>query len=69
MEDLHIAAKEKEKPDHDVIDEAIGEEAEVNICSTDTSTIGSCLTGIYCLLNPCWSDIPAKRCQSKESQD
>ncbi|KAF6221794.1 hypothetical protein HO133_001762 [Letharia lupina] len=28
MEDLHIAAKEKEKPDHDVIDEAIAEEAE-----------------------------------------
>ena len=30
MEDLHVAAKEKEKPDHDVIDEAIGEQAEVN---------------------------------------
>ncbi|CAF9932379.1 MAG: hypothetical protein ALECFALPRED_005279 [Alectoria fallacina] len=28
MEDLHIAAKEKEKQDHDVIDEAIAEEAE-----------------------------------------
>ena len=31
MEDLHIAAKEKEKPDHEVIDEAIAEEADVNI--------------------------------------
>lgn len=34
MEDLHFAAKEKMKPDHDVVDEAIGEEAEV-IISTE----------------------------------
>ena len=31
MEDLQIAAKEKEKAEHDVIDEAIAEEADVNI--------------------------------------
>ena len=31
MEDLQIAAKEKEKADHDVIDEAIAEEAEVTV--------------------------------------
>ena len=36
MEDLHLAAKEKEKPDHDVIDEAIAEEAEVTISSGST---------------------------------
>ena len=29
MQDLSVAAKEKEKSDHDVIDEAITEEAEV----------------------------------------
>ena len=40
MEDLHIAAKEKEKAEHDVIDEAIAEEAEVNIQSIDKSSIG-----------------------------
>lgn len=33
MKDLEFAAKEKVKPDHDVIDEAIGERAEVMITS------------------------------------
>lgn len=69
MEDLHIAAKEKEKADHDVIDEAIEEEAEVTIQPTDKISIGSCFIGIYCLLNSCWSNIPSQRCQSEESQD
>lgn len=39
MEDLHIAAKEKEKAEHDVIDEAIAEEAEVDIQLIDKSSI------------------------------
>ena len=40
MEDLHIAAKEKEKADHDVIDEAIAEDAEVSMQPIDESSIG-----------------------------
>lgn len=67
MEDLHIAAKEKEKQDHDVIDEAITEEAEVIIQPIDTSSIGSCLIGIYCLLNSRRSHLPAERGQGEES--
>lgn len=39
MEDLHVAAKEKERPDHDVIDEAIAEEADVNIHPIDVFSI------------------------------
>ena len=40
MQDLHVAAKEKEKADHDVIDEAISEEAEVIVQPIDMSSIG-----------------------------
>ena len=40
MQDLHVAAKEKEKADHDVIDEAISEEAEVTVRPIDMSSIG-----------------------------
>ena len=69
MEDLHIAAKEKEKPDHDVIDEAIAEEAEVTLSSSAMLSSGSYSIGLHCLLNPGRSDIPAKRCQSEEPQD
>lgn len=39
MEDLHLAAKEKEKPDHDVIDEAIAEEAEVTLSPSEDVTL------------------------------
>ena len=40
MEDLQIAAKEKEKPDHDVIDEAIAEDADVSTQRNDGVGIG-----------------------------
>lgn len=33
LQDLFYASKEKAVPDHDVIDEAIREQAEVNLCS------------------------------------
>lgn len=69
MEDLNLAAKEKEKPDHDVIDEAISEEAEVTIQPIDMFSSGSCSIGIYCLLNSRWSNLPAECCQSEESED
>lgn len=69
MEDLHIAAKEKEKPDHDVIDEAIAEEAEVTIQPIDMFSIGSYLKGLHCLLHSRRGNIPAKRCQSEKSED
>ena len=69
FEDLHIAAKEKEKEDHDVIDEAIAEEAEVTMQPIIMCCTGSWLVGLYCLLNSRWSYIPAKRRQSEESQD
>ena len=68
MEDLNIAAKEKEKPDHDVIDEAISEQAEVTIEPIDIMSTGSCLIGVYSLLNSCWSNLPAKCCQGEEPQ-
>lgn len=68
MEDLNIAAKEKEKPDHDVIDEAISEQAEVTIEPIDIMSTGSCLIGVYSLLNSRRSNLPAKRCQGEESQ-
>ena len=69
MEDLHLAAKEKEKSDHDVIDEAIAEEAEVTFWPICMYGFGSCLTGIHRLLNSRRSNIPAERGQSEESQD
>ena len=40
LQDLSFAAKEKVVPDHDVIDEAIREEAEVLMTSTFATRIG-----------------------------
>lgn len=72
MNDLTYAAKEKAKPDHDVIDEAIAETAEVSpsqfIILILWRILISCL-GIYGILYTGGRDISPKRGQSQESQD
>lgn len=60
MGDLTFAAKEKVIPDHDVIDEAIGEEAEVRI--NHPSIL------VSAPLNP-RRDIPSSQYQSASSTD
>lgn len=63
LQDLSYAVKEKVVEDHNVIDEAIREEAEVcpalrqkwkneNKTKTEMLTMNQ---GVYCLFNSCWS--------------
>lgn len=67
MQDLQYASKEKVKPDHEVIDEAIKENAEVarpdpqalSIHTLDALTNMTCL-GLYRILYSSWSRIPTK---------
>lgn len=70
LADLTHAAMEKVTPDHDVIDEAIREEAEVG--AGPTSARGEVLTGqtgLYGLLHPRRRGIPAQQLESEEPQD
>jgi tetratricopeptide (TPR) repeat protein len=62
MQDLSFATKEKVVPDHDVIDEAIKEEAEVWFRLNPLESISNFL-GIYCLLHSCWHRLPPQRGQ------
>jgi tetratricopeptide (TPR) repeat protein len=68
MRDLYYAKQEKVTPDHDVIDEALGEQADVSYVSKlSRSTTNN--TGLYCLFDSRRCCIPAQRSQGEESQD
>jgi hypothetical protein len=67
MQDLEYASKEKVTPDHDVINDAIKERAEV---STNPKFPGAPLTylGLHCLLYPSRSCLPPQRGKGEEPQ-
>lgn len=67
MQDLMFAAKEKVVPDHDVIDEAIKEQAEV---CTSASLMKEILTfpGLHCLLHTRRHSLSSQRSESQESK-
>lgn len=69
MEDLTYAAKEKGTPDHDVIDEAIKERAEVSTTALTESISGLTVLGLYRLLNPRRGRLPSEQCQSEKLED
>lgn len=70
MQDLRYAAQEKVTSDHDVIDDAIRENADVCLAMlelfkhpTDQSP------GIYGVFNPRGSSLSTQRCQGQKPQD
>lgn len=71
MQDFSFAVKEKVVEDHNVIDEAIKEEAEV--CRFSHASIGNCVTdnlsGLHCLLHTCWRSLQTQLGQGKELED
>ena len=69
MQDFGFAQKEKMTLDHDVIDDAIREKAVVRESIKYCLNIANYITGLYCLLHPCWSRIQTKRGQGQESED
>lgn len=74
LQDLTYAVKEKVVEDHNVIDEAIREEAEVSSrmpCGTMTCKIGvlTSESGLHRILDPRRRRVPAERGQGQESQD
>lgn len=60
MADLGFAVKEKATPDHDVIDEAIREQAEVKAPGFEVYPAQLTLSGIHCLLNSCRRGLSTK---------
>lgn len=58
LQDLSFAAKEKVVPDHDVIDEAIREEAEVLQRAMLAIAAGLTTLGLHRILHPCWHRLP-----------
>lgn len=71
LQDLQYALKEKVVEDHNVIDEAIREEAEVWLGPSpkisDTWLI--CFPGLHCLLHSRRSCLPTERRQGSQPQD
>ena len=69
MGDLKYAAQETEDPSrHDVIEEAIKEEADVSLYTVNWNIdLCSSLIGIHCLLHPDRNHLSAKQRQSEES--
>ena len=67
--DLKYAAQETEDPSrHDVIDEAIKEEADVSLYALNWDiNLCSSLIGIHRLLHPDWNHLSAKQRQGEES--
>ena len=62
LEDLGYAAKEKVTQDHDVIEEAIREEADVHSCLVWFDLIALTVRiGLYRLLHSCWGCLPTKQ--------
>lgn len=64
MQDLSYAVKEKVVEDHNVIDEAIREEAEVRFIERPVPEFWTCLTisaeGLHRFLHSRWCGLPAK---------
>lgn len=71
LQDLQYAVKEKVVEDHNVIDEAIREEAEVWLSAPSSGFIAllTASPGLHRLLHSCGCCIPAKRGQGPQSQD
>jgi tetratricopeptide (TPR) repeat protein len=73
LQDLEYAVKEKVVEDHNVIDEAIREEAEVSSnrrCRLSAIGLDSNkLTGLHCLLHPRRSCLQTERRQGAKPQD
>lgn len=67
IQDLEYAAKEKVTPDHDVIDDAIRENADVCGLYQSAAIQANLNTGLYRLLNPSGSSLSPQRSQSQES--
>lgn len=59
MQDLNYAVKEKVVEDHNVIDEAIREEAEVSDINLFSQYRSDMCLGLYCVLDSGWCSIPA----------
>lgn len=68
MADLGFAVKEKVTPDHDVIDEAIREEAEVGSIKQHAEGLLRDL-GLHCLFHPGRHRLQTEQRQSQESED
>ena len=69
MVDLNYAVKEKVTPDHDVIDEAIREQAEVRSRSSLWTFSNLIPLGLHCVFNPRGHRLPAQQCKGQESQN
>lgn len=71
MQDLEYAAKEKVTVDHDVIDDAIREHADVSDNTRQAFSRGELTTrkGIYGVLNSSGSPLPAQPGQGQEPQN
>lgn len=69
MQDLSFAAKEKVVPDHDVIDEAIREEAEVWHSVPVHLNHFLTVTGLHRLLHPRRHRLSAERSEGQELED
>ena len=63
MGDLSYAAKEKVTPAHDVIDEAIREQAEVRSESAPSELPNLTPLGLHCVFNPCGHRLPPQQCK------
>ena len=68
MQDLQFAANEKANADHDVIDEAIREQAEVCHFSTGCREKLNEI-GIHCLLHTRWYRLQTECCQGQKLED
>lgn len=69
MADLGFAVKEKVTPDHDVIDEAIREEAEVRTGGHDAGGFKLTCLGIHCLFHSRRDCLQTEQRKSKEFED
>src|SRR5690242_74430 len=69
LQDLSFAAKEKVVPDHDVIDEAIREEAEV-LCHSMLATPAELIRpGLHRILYPSRHRVSSQRSEGQELED
>jgi hypothetical protein len=66
MKDFEFAKKEKVTADHDVIDDAIRERAEVRQIFPTLSLVLT-IAGLYCLFDTCRSCLQTKRGEGQES--
>lgn len=69
LQDLQFASKEKVTPDHDVIDEAIREQAEVLFLLPFIEDSKLIVSGLHRVFNPRRRSLPPQRSQSQKPQD